>query len=456
MINFYDVIAASEGIAVADEFATLWGRKISGGYVISTYTGTLPAVLQTVAGYLEGYKIWGNTGDVGLKTEQLFSATNSEGGYLDADGSVVSPQHVNFRHTDFLPLPLDANDITVSYEDPSGTGMNAPALCFYDVNKTYLTGESFEGARTKTFTIPENARYFRTSYRSTMTAVNIVAGTTPATSDIPYGYKLSIMSNDTTTDVYIGDSKLDEDEWVDSETGKIYKWGDITGLSEPLCGINTYSDVLDLSTGGLTRRIKKLVLTGSASDPVRKIGGNAPYAYYYEPTGMEGSARNACLCTHVPFSWSYSGETPAIVIGSTLNQFFINFGKTTMDAQPSGNTAEGFKEFCAAQYAAGTPVTVWYVLAEPEVTTVTVPSGLTGTIEGYLVHDGTPTPEAPIYPTANGVKQTDGTYSIESAYLAPTDPPAPLPQIPTAAGETTISYGGAGAQPEKVELKYRK
>ena len=38
---------------------------------------------------------------------------------------------------------------------------------------------------------------------------------------------------------------------------------DITILSEPLCGIGTYTDSLDLSTGILTRKIKKLVLDGT-------------------------------------------------------------------------------------------------------------------------------------------------------------------------------------------------
>jgi len=45
--------------------------------------------------------------------------------------------------------------------------------------------------------------------------------------------------------------------------------------------------------------------------------------------------------------------------------------------------------------------------------------------------------------------------SIED-YLTPTDPPAPLPQIPTAAGKTTISWVGEGLAPSEVELTYRK
>lgn len=47
-------------------------------------------------------------------------------------------------------------------------------------------------------------------------------------------------------------------------------------------------------------------------------------------------------------------------------------------------------------------------------------------------------------------------YRMVDGVLSPTDPPEPLPQIPTFAPTTTISYGGTGAQPEKVELKYKK
>ena len=52
---------------------------------------------------------------------------------------------------------------------------------------------------------------------------------------------------------------------------------------------------------------------------------------------------------------------------------YINFGADVMAAQSSGNTVAGLKEYLAAQYAAGTPVTVWYVLAKPETAIVNEP-----------------------------------------------------------------------------------
>lgn len=42
-------------------------------------------------------------------------------------------------------------------------------------------------------------------------------------------------------------------------------------------------------------------------------------------------------------------------------------------------------------------------------------------------------------------------------YLQPTDPPVPLPALPTAAGQTTVSYAGqSAAVPSRFVAKYRK
>lgn len=70
MISIYDVLKASKGIHVDDTFAELWGRKLSNAYTVATYTGTLPATLKTVEGYLESYKIYGNTIQAGTPTPE--------------------------------------------------------------------------------------------------------------------------------------------------------------------------------------------------------------------------------------------------------------------------------------------------------------------------------------------------------------------------------------------------
>lgn len=192
---------------------------------------------------------------------------------------------------------------------------------------------------------------------------------------------------------------------------------DITGFSEPLCGIDIYTDSLDLSTGVLTRRIKKLVLTGEEGWS-RGIKG----CYYINlsngcPADYLKSKVVTVMCSH------YKGQINTNLGSNEVNNgcicFFTGGGFELYIGGRTIATPADFKSYLAAQYAAGTPITIWYVLANPEVSTIPVPSGLTGTIEGYLIQDGTPTPETPIYPTANGIKQADDTYSIPYGYKLP-------------------------------------
>ena len=51
---------------------------------------------------------------------------------------------------------------------------------------------------------------------------------------------------------------------------------------------------------------------------------------------------------------------------------------------------------------------------------------------------------------------TGKIYRMVSGVLTPVDPPIPFPQIPTAAGSTTISWAGEGLAPSQVELEYEK
>ena len=204
-----------------------------------------------------------------------------------------------------------------------------------------------------------------------------------------------------------GDDMRQYQVW--GNTGGVGEEVDITGLSEPLCGTGTYTDSLDLSTGILTRRIKKLVLTGDESD--WRSAGEGSTRLYNHTIGTGISYSSEALCNVAEYSNSVATSSGAafdiVAYQGTLVIRFHAIDFTTL---------ANFKSYLAAQYSAGTPVTVWYVLAQPEVSTITIPSGLTGTIGGYLIQDGTPKPGAPIYPTANGVKQTDDTYSIKYGY----------------------------------------
>lgn len=176
-------------------------------------------------------------------------------------------------------------------------------------------------------------------------------------------------------------------------------------MSNPLCGIGTYKDILNLATGDITRKIKKLVLQGTED---WYVNGNT----FYMAT-MFSYLRTVdfimCICTHYPSvtQITVSTEMPnnAVTFNSTVASPRVYINDTNY------NDVDVFKSYLAQQYTNGTPVTLWFVLATSETEQITVPSGLSGTVEGYLIQDGTPTPQAPIYPTANTAK---GWYDINA------------------------------------------
>lgn len=117
-----------------------------------------------------------------------------------------------------------------------------------------------------------------------------------------------------------------------------------------------------------TRRIKKLVLTGEETWFVNW----RPYAGSYATmlTSDANKYENLVLCTHfslVSYSSCYSGTEGIAIVPSSQYLFAVRVPSTiaTTDAE--------WKSYLAAQYAAGTPVTVWYVLAEPETAIVNEP-----------------------------------------------------------------------------------
>lgn len=163
--------------------------------------------------------------------------------------------------------------------------------------------------------------------------------------------------------------------------------------NNPLCGIGTYKDELYLATGACTRQIKKLVLTGNEAWTLEtgttyQCSVDMPLVGYVDE-----------LSTHYQMAISYAEliSTNSTFALSKRPALFINDNRFS--------TVSDFKAYLAAQYAAGTPVCVWYVLATPTTETITVPSGLSGIEEGYLNQSGTPTPTNPIYPTANTVEK---------------------------------------------------
>ena len=165
----------------------------------------------------------------------------------------------------------------------------------------------------------------------------------------------------------------------------------------PLCGIDTYKDTLNLATGACTRAIKKLVLTGQENWSV----SSGAMVYYVNDLVSDylHEAKKVTVCSH--YNTQVNTNSASNVLDNTL--CFRNSSDRLYINSPTHTSITDFTTFLQQQYAAGTPVTVWYVLATPTTETIAVPTGLSGTEEGYLTQSGTPTPTNPVYPTANDV-----------------------------------------------------
>lgn len=100
-----------------------------------------------------------------------------------------------------------------------------------------------------------------------------------------------------------------------------------------------------------TRRIKKLVLTGEEN-----WGGYTGKVSTFT-TSMAMSRDNAGICSHY---------TPVMTTEFDVNTgFYVGNSALLIISDTRFTDLSDFKAYLAQQYAAGTPVTIWYVLAEP-------------------------------------------------------------------------------------------
>ena len=252
--------------------------------------------------------------ECGDRTANLFDyqtmAVSATGYYLDATGQELSGN--GWKISDYIPC--NGNEFTINK-----IGGIAPAICLYDANKQFLTGKSYQtgGSGIKipvTINSTTNAKYIRFSYvtinpSDNLSEIIITEGATAPSEYIPYGYKIPILNGSQTTPVYLG----------------------------------------EVST---MRRIQKLVLTG---DEDWSEYPNKSFAYQVNfSTGKRWGATKS-VCTH--YSLAPNTET-------LFNNNYTMSQDTLYIKNNSMLSLTDFKSNLAEQYVAGTPVTIWYVLAE--------------------------------------------------------------------------------------------
>ena len=106
-MNFYDVLAAEKwdgGIPTINFFDLLFAQSM-GGEQWRVYEGTLPATLNANGSDLRQYQVWGNTGGVGDKTENLFDYKGiNYQNIWGATGELTPTGHYTYRASPMIAV----------------------------------------------------------------------------------------------------------------------------------------------------------------------------------------------------------------------------------------------------------------------------------------------------------------------------------------------------------------
>lgn len=280
-----------------------------------------PAMIQAAGEPLTDYTIYGNTLQNGTPTPE---APVDVVGFGERTG--------NLFYKTLSRMNIDANGRIISNSAfdlvvakvTSGMTYSASGgvdIMAYYVDEPAIGSISYNNRRDSarlTITIPASVNYvvYRVTDRPNNVMLNLGSTALPYE---PYGYKLPLTVNGTEHPIYLGQVET-------------------------------------------TRRIKKLVLTGGENWELVVFGGHNGFLTY-APRTQIGTTN--CICSHYKTAYTNTNNTIYFISKPSNGRFIIFDDRFSSYAD--------FKSWLAAQYAAGTPVTIWYVLETPETTVVNEP-----------------------------------------------------------------------------------
>lgn len=159
------------------------------------------------------------------------------------------------------------------------------------------------------------------------------------------------------------------------------------------------------------RLVKKVVLTGTETEDTLIM--QSTNMFYVKINSTVPLNTGNCLCTH------YVNNQ---VLNVQMNNGEIKQDRTSAWGETSGvivikdtsiSTLEGFKSFLAAQYAAGTPVTIWYVISLPEISVVNEPLMKIGDYSDSISN-------AAAIPTTDGANQISIDTTVQPSEFSAT------------------------------------
>ena len=352
ILKFAKTGIAAPGMSYSD---MLRARAIGGVLPVSTITGLPPLTFQSDGKPLTEWTLWGNgqqTGTptpdnpimptfCGVRTGNLFplDINKLHVGRIENDGTIdfevgtitVGTDSMTYQsteawrgfYTDYIAVS-DNEKLTFS---PITSTIACSCNC-YDTADNFLgKASAVSTAAYRTFTPAEGTAKVRISVTSsdmqyTISKPMLNLGTTALPYE-PYGYKIPFTTSQT-VHVYLGQTQT-------------------------------------------VRRVKKLIFDGTESWSLYGSG------LHFQITIDNQAAERG---TFIPISNAFNGIQ--VTQWDDLQSGDFSFSPTQRSTVRfrydvyEGNLA-GWKSYLAAQYAAGTPVTVWYVLATPQTGIVNEP-----------------------------------------------------------------------------------
>lgn len=192
-----------------------------------TYEGTLPVTLShTGEGNLMSYKIWGNTGGVGVKKTNLAEGEQLlRNASMGSDGTIVTTSS-NFA---FRLIPVvEGREYSVVNIYGAETSVSSNFYAFFE-ELPQIGSVSYNERRysfktpSRTFIAPITGYLATSDYypmydeqHENLIPLEVYEGNASP-------YYLPMVSSSETTNIYIGRAALEKGEHVDSVSGKIYK-----------------------------------------------------------------------------------------------------------------------------------------------------------------------------------------------------------------------------------------
>ena len=300
--------------------------------------------------------------ECGERTSNLFNkdGTDTSNGYESSkyigwDGGIGNSANHNI--SEYISIPDGTTYLTISNVNAAPN-----VYCqFYDSTKTAISIFKYDEIP-KTVSVPANAKFVRCSVtKSQMENFMLNSGSTALPYE-PYGYKIPFQNGSTSYNIY---------------------------LKEPLRKIGDYKDSVGVD-GVVTRRIKKLVLTGTETNYWSDSYTSGCYTYYNSNVS-DAIVSDMAYCSHYTLTTAQRPTTNYTFTSkydSSLNRNVWAFYKDDFA------TLSDFRTWISGQYENGTPVTLWCALDTPTTESTTIPTVATTSGSNTLTANTTLAPSS--------------------------------------------------------------